>query len=97
MTSQIRAAFAPPPAYTRCCCVVQIGRSHVELSFYGDHEYVIKYLKTMSEMLMKEMERVSLDPVKAKKAPGGVSSILLVDEQENLQVIQLTYLANANT
>lgn len=40
----------------------------------------------MSEILMKEMESISLDPVKAKNGPSNVSSFLLVDEQENLQV-----------
>lgn len=51
----------------------------------------------MSEMLMKEMDSISLDPAKAKKGPLYISSFLLVDEQENLQVTWLTKLANANT
>lgn len=41
---------------------------------------------TMSEILMKEMETISLSPVKERERPDGVSSFLLVDEQENLQV-----------
>lgn len=40
----------------------------------------------MSEILMKEMESISLDPVKAKNGLCSGSSFLLVDEQENLQV-----------
>lgn len=40
----------------------------------------------MSEILMKEMESVSLSPVKTEERPDGFSSFLLVDEQENLQV-----------
>lgn len=64
---------------------VVIDGNHVELSFYG-HKYVMNDRKTMSEVLMKEMENISLDPVKAKNGPSGVSSFLLVDEQENLQV-----------
>lgn len=40
----------------------------------------------MSDILMKEMESVSIGPVKAEERPGGVQSFLLVDEQENLQV-----------
>lgn len=40
----------------------------------------------MSEILMKEMENISLDHVKARKCPRSISSFLLVDEQENLQV-----------
>lgn len=46
----------------------------------------------MSEILMKEMESLSLSQVKAEERPDGVSSFLLVDEQENLQV----KLANVN-
>lgn len=41
---------------------------------------------------MKEMETVSLSPVKADERPDDVSSFLLVDEQENVQV----KLANVN-
>uniref|UniRef100_A0A8C7Y7P0 Si:ch211-11n16.2 n=1 Tax=Oryzias sinensis TaxID=183150 RepID=A0A8C7Y7P0_9TELE len=37
----------------------------------------------MSEVLMKETERVSMKP---EEGPGGARSFLLVDEQENLQV-----------
>lgn len=51
----------------------------------------------MSEILMKEMDSISLDPAKAKKGPRNISSFLLVDEQENLQVTWLTKRANANT
>lgn len=40
----------------------------------------------MSEILMKEMETISLDPLKARNGPRSVPSFLLVDEQENLQV-----------
>lgn len=42
----------------------------------------------MSDILMKEMESVSLSPATKEEsaAEEGVSSFLLVDEQENLQV-----------
>uniref|UniRef100_A0A3Q3WK95 FYVE-type domain-containing protein n=1 Tax=Mola mola TaxID=94237 RepID=A0A3Q3WK95_MOLML len=40
----------------------------------------------VSEIAMKEMETVSLSPVKADERPDDVSSFLLVDEQENVQV-----------
>ncbi|XP_031139541.1 zinc finger FYVE domain-containing protein 1 [Sander lucioperca] len=41
----------------------------------------------MSEILMKEMESISISPMKAEECPDGVGrSFLLVDEQENLQV-----------
>ncbi|KAL7400382.1 hypothetical protein ABVT39_011106 [Epinephelus coioides] len=40
----------------------------------------------MSEILMKEMESISIGPMKAEECPGGVRSFLLVDEQENLKV-----------
>lgn len=46
----------------------------------------------MSEILMKEMECISLSQAKSEQRPDGVSSFLLVDEQENLQV----KLANVN-
>lgn len=46
----------------------------------------------MSEILMKEMESISIGPVKAEERADGVRSFLLVDEQENLQV----KLANVN-
>lgn len=51
----------------------------------------------MSEILMKEMDSILLDPAKAKDCPRNISSFLLVDEQENLQVTWLTKRANANT
>lgn len=38
----------------------------------------------MSEVLMKETERISMKP---EERPGGARSFLLVDEQENLQVM----------
>lgn len=41
---------------------------------------------------MKEMESISIGPVKAEERPDGVRSFLLVDELENLQV----KLANVN-
>lgn len=41
---------------------------------------------------MKEMESISIGPMKAEECPGGVRSFLLVDEQENLKV----KLANVN-
>uniref|UniRef100_A0A3B5AKG0 Zinc finger FYVE domain-containing protein 1-like n=1 Tax=Stegastes partitus TaxID=144197 RepID=A0A3B5AKG0_9TELE len=40
----------------------------------------------MSEILMKEMESISIGPVKPEERTDGVRSFLLVDEQENLQV-----------
>lgn len=46
----------------------------------------------MSDILMKEMESISIGPVKAEERPDGVRSFLLVDELENLQV----KLANVN-
>lgn len=46
----------------------------------------------VSEIAMKEMETVSLGPLKVEGRPDDVSSFLLVDEQENLQV----KLANVN-
>lgn len=46
----------------------------------------------MSEILMKEMESISVSPVKAEESPDGARSFLLVDEQENLKV----KLANVN-
>lgn len=49
----------------------------------------------MSDILMKEMESLSISPVKPEQRPGGVRSFLLVDEQENLQVTS-TELTAAN-
>lgn len=43
----------------------------------------------MSEVLMKEMESVSLSPVKPREHADNDRSFLLVDEQENLQVAKL--------
>lgn len=40
----------------------------------------------MSEILMKEMESLSIGSAKPQQSPEGVRSFLLVDEQENLQV-----------
>lgn len=40
----------------------------------------------MSEILMKEMESTSVSLGKAEERPDGVSSFLLVDEQESLQI-----------
>lgn len=42
----------------------------------------------MSEILMKEMESISISPMKValEGRPDGAPSFLLVDEQENLQV-----------
>lgn len=40
----------------------------------------------MSEILMKEMESISISPVKPEEPADGVRSFLLVNEQENLQV-----------
>lgn len=40
----------------------------------------------MSEILMKEMESISISSMKPEAHAGGVRSFLLVDEQENLQV-----------
>lgn len=40
----------------------------------------------MSEILMKEMESMSVSLGKAEERPDGVSSFLLVDEQESLQI-----------
>lgn len=41
---------------------------------------------TMSDILMKEMESLSISPVKPEEHLDGGRSFLLVDEQENLQV-----------
>lgn len=49
----------------------------------------------MSEILMKEMENISISPVKPEARAGGVRSFLLVDEQENLQV-KLADVSGAN-
>ncbi|KAJ4935104.1 hypothetical protein JOQ06_016640 [Pogonophryne albipinna] len=40
----------------------------------------------MSDILMKEMESISISPTKPEECPDGARSFLLVDEQENLQV-----------
>lgn len=40
----------------------------------------------MSEILMKEMEILSIGPMKAEQLKDGPRSFLLVDEEENLQV-----------
>ena len=40
----------------------------------------------MSEILMEEMESLSIGPPKPEARPGDCRSFLLVDEQENLQV-----------
>ncbi|MEQ2296540.1 hypothetical protein AMECASPLE_025784 [Ameca splendens] len=40
----------------------------------------------MSEILMKEMESLSIGPAKPEQLKDGAQSFLLVDEQENLQV-----------
>ncbi|MED6246260.1 hypothetical protein ATANTOWER_015039, partial [Ataeniobius toweri] len=40
----------------------------------------------MSEILMKEMESLSIGPAKPEQLRDGAQSFLLVDEQENLQV-----------
>jgi len=59
------------------------GRSHVELSFR------IRFRSlnpAMSDILMKEMESISIGATLPEESPGGGRSFLLVDEQENLQV-----------
>lgn len=40
----------------------------------------------MSEILMKEMENISISPLKNDERPNGGRSFLLVDDHENLQV-----------
>lgn len=40
----------------------------------------------MSEILMKEMESISISQVTPQESADGARSFLLVDEQENLQV-----------
>lgn len=41
----------------------------------------------MSDILMKEMDSLSISPLKPEDHPnGGGRSFLLVDDQENLQV-----------
>lgn len=47
----------------------------------------------MSDILMKEMDCISIGPMKPEERADGVRSFLLVDEQENLQV----KLANVNS
>lgn len=40
----------------------------------------------MSDILMKEMESLTISPLKPEERLGGDGSFLLVGEQENLQV-----------
>lgn len=40
----------------------------------------------MSDILMKEMDSISISQVTPQEISGSVRSFLLVDEQENLQV-----------
>ena len=50
----------------------------------------------MSDILMKEMESISISPTKPEECPDGARSFLLVGEQENLKVKLATELADAN-
>ncbi|KAK6296885.1 hypothetical protein J4Q44_G00330270 [Coregonus suidteri] len=62
-------------------CIVVIG-SGGSFCYRQSRDCLI----TMSEVLMKEMEEVSLCHIKTEEHPENGRSFLLVDEQENLQV-----------
>lgn len=75
---------------TRADVVIR-GQTGVMLNFrlaFRRDKYVLSNWTTMSEILMKEMESISISPIKGalEGRPDGVPSFLLVDEQENLQV-----------
>ena len=60
------------------------------------HKYDTSYWATMSEILLKDMESISMEPVSVEERPDGGRSFLLVDEQENLQV-KFAYVIGANS
>lgn len=76
--------------------VVVIDRSHVELSFcFLLSQICFKAQGTMSEILMMEMESMTVSPVKPEERVEETRSFLLVDEQEKLKVKLCSRAANS--